>query len=52
MDIDFRNAFDLVDHKFLLKKMKLYGYSESSIAFLFLHVSYQSDPRDYILKNI
>ena len=37
--VDFRNAFDLVDHNLLLQKLKLYKCDESSLSWFNSYLS-------------
>ena len=49
--LDFKKAFDLVDHSILLKKLSLYVKDSSSLAFFPLH-SYLTNRTQYVLlKN-
>ena len=47
--LDFKKAFDLVDHSILLKKLSLYVKDSSSFAFFF-H-SYLTNRSQYVFLN-
>ena len=41
--VDFRKAFDLVDHSLLLQKLKLYKCDENSLSWFIIFI--EQDPR-------
>ena len=43
--IDFRNAFDVIDHELLLKRLSIYGATSSSVAWF---KSYLSERKQFI----
>ena len=51
--VDFRKAFDLVDHEILLQKLKVYKLSESSLSWFssYLHKRKQTVSLNNVLSN-
>ena len=46
--VDFSRAFDTIDHQILLRKLKMYGFDNQSVAFM---SSYLNSRSQYTIVN-